>query len=134
MAFHPTGHYPFPFRISPFPLVISSSYIILFQAASISVAGTDLAASVSISTNHLILLLLSFQAASISVAGADLAASLSISTKDLVLFATFSKARSEPKQDIPDDSSAVCIFPLKNIQTTFTDNIKKCFKGEGFQV
>ena len=67
--------------------------------------------------------------------GAHLARSLGLShlppltdTED-VLFALF--ARSESKSMDPLDDSVMCVFPLKEIRRTFTENIQDCFRGVG---
>ncbi|KAK4876218.1 hypothetical protein RN001_012640 [Aquatica leii] len=63
------------------------------------------------------------QAAYVSKVGSKLAKNLNITTKDDVLFVVFSESAN--------NSSALCIYTLKNIQRKFTENIQKCFKGIG---
>ena len=68
-------------------------------------------------------------------AGSDLARSLGLShippfsEKEDVLFAVF--ARSLPYDSTPVADSALCVFPMREIQQVFTSTIQDCFNGVG---
>ncbi|KAM4022977.1 macrophage-stimulating protein receptor isoform 2-T5 [Anomaloglossus baeobatrachus] len=64
------------------------------------------------------------QAAHVVGVGKDLAAELNLDLGDLVLFAAF--AQSEPNSEKPTKMSAVCAFPLKFIDQSIMDGMKKC--------
>ncbi|XP_056381182.1 macrophage-stimulating protein receptor [Hyla sarda] len=64
------------------------------------------------------------QAAHVVGVGNDLAAELNLEPGDLVLFAAF--AQSEPNSEKPQNSSAVCAFPLKFIDISIMEGMKKC--------
>ncbi|XP_064605454.1 plexin-A2-like isoform X2 [Liolophura sinensis] len=65
------------------------------------------------------------RAARVGKAGTELAQSLGIALTEDVLYAVFSKSPAE------QEDSAMCVFPLTRISDIFTQNIKKCFDGEG---
>lgn len=68
-------------------------------------------------------------AAHLGKAGRNLALQLGINTKTDVLFAVFSRIEShsmEPRAE------ALCLFRMDIVRSTFTENIKKCFDGQGF--
>lgn len=69
------------------------------------------------------------QAAYLAKAGNSLAQNIGIPTTEDVLYAVF--AKGNPGTADPTDSSALCIYPLRNIRKIFTKNIKECFRGVG---
>ncbi|KAF5308525.1 hypothetical protein FQR65_LT06190 [Abscondita terminalis] len=69
-------------------------------------------------------------AAYVGKVGSKVAEDLGITTNDDVLFAVFSESEMS-NNDVPSNSSALCMYPLKHIRKTFTKNIEKCFKGVG---
>ncbi|XP_077133277.1 macrophage-stimulating protein receptor isoform X1 [Ranitomeya variabilis] len=64
------------------------------------------------------------QAAHVVVVGKDFATELNLDLGDLVLFAAF--AQSEPNSEKPVKMSAVCAFPLKLIDQSIMEGMKKC--------
>lgn len=64
------------------------------------------------------------QAAHVVGVGKDLETELALEPGDLVLFAAF--AQSEPNSKKPVKKSALCAFPLKLIDLSITDGMKKC--------
>ncbi|KAI1897965.1 hypothetical protein AGOR_G00088720 [Albula goreensis] len=68
------------------------------------------------------------QAAYLSKAGAILARSLGVGPDDDVLYAIFSKGQ-RPRE--ASQESALCVFPLKEINERIKDRLQSCYKGEG---
>ncbi|XP_063797484.1 macrophage-stimulating protein receptor [Pseudophryne corroboree] len=64
------------------------------------------------------------QAAHVVGVGSNLASELSLGTENLVLFAAF--AQSEPQSATPRKKSALCAFPLKFIDLSIRDGMRKC--------
>lgn len=64
------------------------------------------------------------QAAHVVGVGKDLETELALEPGDLVLFAAF--AQSEPNSKKPVKKSALCAFPLKFIDLSITEGMKKC--------
>lgn len=65
--------------------------------------------------------------AKVTPAGQRLAQQMGIKRDDLVLIATFSPSKEITNE--PQPKSAVCLYSLKDIDETFTENIHKCFNG-----
>lgn len=65
--------------------------------------------------------------AKLSVAGQRLAQQMGIKRDDYVLVAVFSPAKEITNE--PQLKSAMCIYSLKDIEETFTENIHMCFNG-----
>lgn len=57
-------------------------------------------------------------------AGPDLAKHFSIAAQDDVLYGVFGETYNTP-------GSAICVYALKSIRRTFTENIQACFNGNG---
>uniref|UniRef100_A0A915EUN6 Sema domain-containing protein n=1 Tax=Ditylenchus dipsaci TaxID=166011 RepID=A0A915EUN6_9BILA len=60
--------------------------------------------------------------------GYDLATSLKIKPTELVLFGVFSRGEGPDKNTTSRDS-ALCVYPIKQIETKFFDNIRVCYNG-----
>ncbi|RWS07647.1 plexin A-like protein [Dinothrombium tinctorium] len=72
------------------------------------------------------------QAAFVGKVGSELAASLGVTTEDEVLFVVFAKSKNENDEyNEPSNSSALCIYALSAIRKMFTQNIQHCFNGVG---
>jgi plexin A len=73
------------------------------------------------------------QAAYVGKPGSDLASALGITAQDDVLFAVFSESdKTEGDTSMkPSQSSALCVYSLKDIRRKFMTNIKNCFNGQG---
>lgn len=69
------------------------------------------------------------QAAFLGKVGARLAKALEIPVHEDVLYVSFSIPK--PKTAEPTTDSALCVYPMRNIRSTFTKNIIDCFKGNG---
>lgn len=67
------------------------------------------------------------QDAKITTAGGELAASLGVTSGDLLLVAIFRPARGITNE--PQPHSALCLYPLRDIETKFNENIHMCFNG-----
>lgn len=65
--------------------------------------------------------------AKITPAGQRLAQQMGIKRDDLVLVAAFSPSKEITNE--PQSKSAVCLYSLKDIDETFTENIHMCFNG-----
>lgn len=65
--------------------------------------------------------------AKVTPAGQKLAQQMGIKRDDLVLVAAFSPAKEITNE--PQSKSAVCLYSLKDIDETFTENIHMCFNG-----
>ncbi len=70
------------------------------------------------------------QAAVVVEPGSDLANFLAITNTENLLIATFSKSQSE-NSSTPSSESAVCVYKLSDIRTRMTENIQRCFGGQG---
>lgn len=68
------------------------------------------------------------QDAHLGLAGYDLAASLRIKTTDAVLFAVFSRGDGADK-NLTSRDSALCVYPMKQIEAKFFENIRVCYNG-----
>lgn len=60
--------------------------------------------------------------------GYDLAASLLIKTTDQVLFGIFARGEGLEK-NVTSRNSALCVYPIKHIETKFFENIRICYNG-----
>ncbi|XP_075766085.1 plexin-A2 isoform X1 [Pelodiscus sinensis] len=69
------------------------------------------------------------QAAYLSKPGDVLANALNITAQDDILFAIFSKGQKQYHQ--PPDDSALCIFPIRTINTQIKERLQSCYQGEG---
>nr|XP_033773736.1 plexin-A2 isoform X1 [Geotrypetes seraphini]XP_033773738.1 plexin-A2 isoform X1 [Geotrypetes seraphini]XP_033773739.1 plexin-A2 isoform X1 [Geotrypetes seraphini]XP_033773740.1 plexin-A2 isoform X1 [Geotrypetes seraphini] len=69
------------------------------------------------------------QAAYLSKPGNVLARTLKISAEDDVLFTVFSKGQKQYHH--PPDDSALCVFPIKMINTRIKERLQSCYQGEG---
>lgn len=65
--------------------------------------------------------------AKVTPAGQRLAHQMGIKRDDLVLVAAFSPSKEITNE--PQSKSAVCLYSLKDIDETFTENIHMCFNG-----
>lgn len=65
--------------------------------------------------------------AKITIAGHKLAQQMGIKKDDQVLVAVFSPSREITNE--PQNSSAMCVYSLKQIDEVFTENIHMCFNG-----
>ncbi|XP_061107198.1 plexin-A4 [Conger conger] len=70
------------------------------------------------------------QAAYLSKAGAILARSLGVGPDDDVLYAVFSKGQKRRPREASQES-ALCVFPLREINERIKDRLQSCYKGEG---
>ena len=70
------------------------------------------------------------QSAVVAEPGSDLANFLAITNTENLLIATFSTSQSE-NSDTPSSESAVCVYKLSDIRTRMTENIQRCFGGQG---
>ncbi|XP_069822619.1 macrophage-stimulating protein receptor [Dendropsophus ebraccatus] len=68
------------------------------------------------------------QSAHVVGVGKDLSTELNLEPGDFVLFASF--AQSEPNSEKPLKKSALCAFPLKFIDWSITEGMKKCCSNE----
>ncbi|XP_059489451.1 plexin-A2 isoform X1 [Neocloeon triangulifer] len=73
------------------------------------------------------------QAAYVGKPGSDLASALGITAQDDVLFAVFAESdKTEGDTSMkPSQSSALCVYSLKDVRRKFMTNIKNCFNGQG---
>uniref|UniRef100_A0A452HTV6 Plexin-A2 n=1 Tax=Gopherus agassizii TaxID=38772 RepID=A0A452HTV6_9SAUR len=69
------------------------------------------------------------QAAYLSKPGDVLANALNITAQDDILFAIFSKGQKQYHQ--PPDDSALCVFPIRTINTQIKERLQSCYQGEG---
>uniref|UniRef100_A0A6Q2YJS9 Plexin-A2 n=1 Tax=Esox lucius TaxID=8010 RepID=A0A6Q2YJS9_ESOLU len=69
------------------------------------------------------------QAAHLSKAGKVLARSLNISAQDDVLFTVFTKGQKQYLE--PLDSSALCVFTIRDINARIKERLQSCYQGEG---
>lgn len=69
------------------------------------------------------------QAAYVGYAGSVLAETIGIPTTEDVLYAVFSIGN--PSSPVQSPTSALCVYPLRQIRRIFTQNIKECFEGKG---
>ncbi|XP_019369588.1 PREDICTED: plexin-A2 [Gavialis gangeticus] len=69
------------------------------------------------------------QAAYLSKPGDVLAKALNITAQEDVLFAIFSKGQKQYHQ--PPDDSALCVFPIRTINTQIKERLQSCYQGEG---
>ncbi|XP_036386553.1 plexin-A2-like [Megalops cyprinoides] len=69
------------------------------------------------------------QAAYLSTAGPALGAALNLSAQDHVLFAVFAKGQKRYLR--PPEHSALCAFPLRDINARFQQRLRSCYQGEG---
>lgn len=67
------------------------------------------------------------QDAKITTAGGELAAALGVTTGAHLLVAIFRPARGITNE--PQPHSALCLYPLRDIETKFNENIHMCFNG-----
>lgn len=67
------------------------------------------------------------QDAKLATAGGELATSLGLSPGSLLLVAAFRPARGI--SDEPQAHSALCLYPLRDIEAKFNENIHMCFNG-----
>lgn len=65
--------------------------------------------------------------AKITVAGQKLTQQMGLKRDDMVLVAVFSPSREITNE--PQNSSAMCVYSLKQIDEAFTENIHMCFNG-----
>ncbi|KAG7456259.1 hypothetical protein MATL_G00249860 [Megalops atlanticus] len=70
------------------------------------------------------------QAAYLSRAGAILARSLGVAPDDDVLYAVFSKGQKRRPREASQES-ALCVFPLREINERIKERLQSCYKGEG---
>ena len=72
------------------------------------------------------------QAAHVTKAGSNLASKLGINAQDDVLYGVFSKSEANEGENSnkPTNRSALCVYSLKAIRQTFTQNIMECFQGK----
>jgi plexin A len=68
------------------------------------------------------------QAIHVAHPGFDLAASLRLKPTDLVMFAAFARGEG-PERNLTTRDSALCVFPLKQIEAKFFENIRVCYNG-----
>ncbi|KAL5015003.1 hypothetical protein ScPMuIL_009273 [Solemya velum] len=69
------------------------------------------------------------QAAYVGHAGSVLAETMGIPTTEDVFYAVFSMGN--PSSPVQSPTSALCVYPLRQIRRIFTQNIKHCFEGQG---
>lgn len=67
------------------------------------------------------------QDAKIATAGSELANALGIQPGSSVLIAVFTPSKGITNE--PEPHSALCIYPLRDIETKFNENIHMCFNG-----
>lgn len=67
------------------------------------------------------------QDAKLATAGTELAASLGIQPGSLVLVAVFRPSKGITNE--PQTNSALCLYPLREIEAKFNENIHMCFNG-----
>ncbi|MFH4980273.1 hypothetical protein AB6A40_006982 [Gnathostoma spinigerum] len=65
----------------------------------------------------------------LSKPGFNLASALRISTEEDVLYAVFVKGTGRKKDQLTSES-ALCVYPISQIEQVFLKNIELCFKGE----
>lgn len=61
--------------------------------------------------------------------GFDLAAALRIKPTEMVMFGVFARGEGVEKNATQRDS-ALCVFPLKQIEAKFFENIRVCYNGQ----
>ncbi len=62
--------------------------------------------------------------------GSDLANYPATASTESLLIATFSKSQSE-NSDTPSSMSALCLYKLSDLRARMTENIQRCFSGQG---
>lgn len=60
--------------------------------------------------------------------GFDMASSLRLKPTDLVLFAVFARGEG-PERNMTTRDSALCVYPLRQIEEKFFENIRLCYNG-----
>lgn len=60
--------------------------------------------------------------------GFDLANGLGVKTNDLVLFGVFTRGEG-PERNVSSRDSALCLFPIKQVEMKFFENIRECYNG-----
>ncbi len=76
------------------------------------------------------------QAAHIGPAGQDLAVSLGLNAEDMVLYAVFAKNEgADGTSDVPSDQSALCVYKMSDILDAFKEAVRGCIQdGDGYSV
>ena len=76
------------------------------------------------------------QAAHIGPAGQDLAVSLGLNAEDMVLYAVFAKNEgADGTSDVPIDQSALCVYKMSDILNAFKEAVRGCIKdGDEYSV
>ncbi|XP_071784063.1 plexin-B-like [Asterias amurensis] len=76
------------------------------------------------------------QAAHIGPAGPDLAVSLGLNAEDMVLYAVFAKNEgADGTSDVPIDQSALCVYKMSDILDAFKEAVRGCIKdGDDYLV
>ncbi|XP_071784060.1 plexin-B-like isoform X1 [Asterias amurensis] len=76
------------------------------------------------------------QAAHIGPAGQDLAVSLGLNAEDMVLYAAFAKNEgADGTSDVPIDQSALCVYKMSDILDAFKEAVRGCIQdGDDYSV
>ncbi|XP_071784066.1 plexin-A2-like [Asterias amurensis] len=76
------------------------------------------------------------QAAHIGPAGQDLAVSLGLNDEDMVLYAVFAKNEgADGTSDVPIDQSALCVYKMSDILDVFKEAVRGCIQdGDDYSV
>ena len=76
------------------------------------------------------------QAAHIGPAGQDLAVSLGLNAEDMVLYAVFAKNEgADGTSDVPIDQSALCVYKMSDILDAFKEAVRGCIQdGDEYSV
>ncbi|XP_033647933.1 plexin-A2-like [Asterias rubens] len=76
------------------------------------------------------------QTAHIGPAGQDLAVSLGLNAEDMVLYAVFAKNEgADGTSDVPIDQSALCVYKMSDILDAFKEAVRGCIQdGDGHAV
>ncbi|XP_033647409.1 plexin-A4-like [Asterias rubens] len=76
------------------------------------------------------------QAAHIGPAGQDLAVSLGLNAEDMVLYAVFAKNEgADGTSDVPIDQSALCVYKMSDILDAFKEAVRGCIQdGDDYSV
>ncbi|XP_071784047.1 plexin-A4-like isoform X2 [Asterias amurensis] len=76
------------------------------------------------------------QAAHIGPAGQDLAVSLGLNAEDMVLYAVFAKNEgADGTSDVPIDQSALCVYKMSDILEAFKEAVRGCIQdGDDYSV
>ncbi|XP_071784059.1 plexin-B-like [Asterias amurensis] len=76
------------------------------------------------------------QAAHIGPAGQDLAVSLGLKVEDMVLYAVFAKNEgADGSSDVPIDQSALCVYKMSDILDAFKEAVRGCIQdGDDYSV